>query len=55
MPLVATIESLLFVSTKPLTARRLADIVGASEKEVEEALAEIMKSAVGRGFRLIKS
>jgi len=41
MSLASQIESLLFISNKPLSRRRLAELTGASEDEVEAAVAKI--------------
>lgn len=40
--LKAKIESLLFVSTKPLTVKRLADVTEAKKDEVKKALDELL-------------
>lgn len=39
--LITKIESILFVATKPLTAKRLAELTGGDVKAVEEALNEV--------------
>ena len=41
MSVKSEIESLLFVSSRPLSAKRLAEATGHSKKEVEEALAAL--------------
>lgn len=47
--LVAQIESLLFVTVKPLTIKRLAEITGAEIKEVEQAIRELDDRLQGGG------
>lgn len=56
MSLLPTIESILFVSTKPLTVRRLAEIVSAKPEEVEVALTELEQrlNTSERGIRLLR-
>jgi segregation and condensation protein B len=51
------VESLLFLSGEPVMVARLAQASGASEEEVEQALADLMKTygAPGRGLFLIRS
>lgn len=38
MPLISKIESLLFIAAKPLTIKKLANLIEVKEKEVEEAV-----------------
>lgn len=50
------VESILFVSPKPLTAKRIAELIGASAAEAEDtlqALAEEMRKGRG-GLRLLQ-
>jgi len=57
MQIKNVIESLLFVSTKPLTAKKLAEISGAETRDVEEALASLVLDYAGRngGVTLAKT
>jgi segregation and condensation protein B len=57
MTLVSKLESLLFVSSKPLSAKEMADLVGADLKEVEVALNELAETYKNeaRGFILINN
>lgn len=41
MSLASEIESLLFVATRPLTIKKIADLMDKDEKEIEEALQEL--------------
>jgi segregation and condensation protein B len=43
MSVKSEIESLLFVSSRPLSARRLAEVTGHDKKEVQSALEELIK------------
>ncbi len=52
LPLEARLEALLFVSPEPVTARRLAQVLGVPLKEVEAALARLAIALEGRGIRL---
>ncbi|OGL79342.1 SMC-Scp complex subunit ScpB [Candidatus Uhrbacteria bacterium RIFCSPHIGHO2_12_FULL_54_23] len=56
MPLLSQIESLLFISNRPLTARRLAELVEAKEDEAVKALEELraQTNTDGRGVQLVK-
>jgi segregation and condensation protein B len=49
MSLTKTVESLLFVATRPLSAKKLGEISGAETAAVEEALAELARTYDGRG------
>lgn len=55
--LAAKLESLLFIANRPLTTKRLAELVEASKDAVEEAVAALAAAYVadGRGFRLVRS
>jgi segregation and condensation protein B len=57
MPLKSQLESLLFVSIKPLSIKDLAGLTKAKTKEVEEALAELENDYQegDRGLTLIKN
>ncbi|MFA5184391.1 MAG: SMC-Scp complex subunit ScpB [Patescibacteria group bacterium] len=57
MSLKSQLESLLFVSLKPLAAKDLAGLTKTKAKEVEEALAELAQDcqAGGRGLTLVKN
>ena len=57
MSLKSQLESLLFVSLKPLAVKELAVLVGAKPKEVEEALAALSADYAPseRGLTLIKN
>ena len=57
MNLEAQIESLLFVSAKPMTAKMLANFGIGKAKEIEESLEKLLKQyeAEKRGIRLIKN
>lgn len=57
MPLKSQLESLLFVSLKPLAVKELAAITKAKSGEVEKALAELAQEYEGaeRGLTLIKN
>ncbi|MFA4872321.1 MAG: SMC-Scp complex subunit ScpB [Patescibacteria group bacterium] len=57
MSLVSQIESLLFISNRPLTVRKLAELVEAKPDEVAAAL-EALREATnseGRGVALVKA
>ncbi len=51
------LESILFVATRPLTAKKLAELIVAKPEEVESELAAISKDLEDRGggFRLLKA
>lgn len=51
--LLSQIESLMFVSHKPLTLKQLVKFTNASEPDVREALAQIAADRVGRGIVLL--
>lgn len=57
MNLISQIESLLFVSSKPLAIKEIAELVAVKPKEVEEALEAIASQykEQARGFILIKN
>lgn len=57
MSLKSQLESLLFVSLKPLSIKELANLTKAKTKEVEEALGELASEyqAGARGLTLIKN
>jgi segregation and condensation protein B len=57
MNLSSQLESLLFISSKPLSVKEIADLVGAKPKEVEETLDAIAHEykEQNRGFILIKN
>ena len=57
MPLKSKIESLLFITTKPLVVKRLADLTKSKVKEVEEVLKELMSeyNQKDKGVQIIKS
>ena len=57
MPLKSQLESLLFVSLKPLAVKDLANLTKAKTKEVEEALTELENDYQNneRGLTLIKN
>ncbi len=51
------IESILFISARPLSVKKLADFLDAKPKEVEEALVALAKrlNEGGSGVRLVRS
>ena len=49
MSLIGQIEALLFISNRPLTARRLTELVEAKEDEVAQALEELRAQTNGDG------
>lgn len=51
-PLASSIEAVLFVAEKPVSRGELAKIVGATPKQVENALAELAHAYTGTGLRL---
>ena len=57
MPLKSQLESLLFVSVKPLAAKELANLTGVKSQEVEDVLTELEKDYRdnGRGLAIIKN
>ncbi|MFA5155333.1 MAG: SMC-Scp complex subunit ScpB [Patescibacteria group bacterium] len=57
MPLKSQLESLLFVSLKPLSAKDLANLTQTKPKEVEEALGELSQEyeTGERGLALVKN
>lgn len=54
-PLAVQIEALLFASSKPIAAAKLAQLTGAKKPQVEEALAEVARVHVERagGVRVL--
>lgn len=54
-PLAVQIEAILFASSKPLAAAKLAQLTGAKKPQVEEALAEIAAAHAERagGIRVL--
>ncbi|MBU2229073.1 SMC-Scp complex subunit ScpB [Patescibacteria group bacterium] len=56
MSLSSEIESLLFIASKPLTAKKLAEIGKTDKKDVEEALQELMDKYNGgkQGIALMR-
>ena len=52
LSLEARIEALLFASPEPVSTRRLAQALGVSLKEAEEALQRLEANLQGRGIRL---
>lgn len=48
------IESLLFISKKPLSSGELADICAFGKEEIEKCLAELLGEYEGRGLQIIK-
>ncbi|MBX3269988.1 MAG: SMC-Scp complex subunit ScpB [Sandaracinaceae bacterium] len=52
--LESVVESLIFVSDKPVTARRLAGIAKASTAEVRDAVARLMEHYAPRGIELVE-
>ena len=57
MNLLSQLESLLFISSKPLTVKDIAELTGAKAKEVEETLEQLAHDykEQARGFILIKN
>jgi len=57
MNLSSQLESLLFISSKPLSVKEMAELVGAKSKEVEETLEQLANDykEQARGFILIKN
>jgi segregation and condensation protein B len=53
--LLSQIESLLFVSNKPLTAKQLAKFIGCSESEVEAVMLELANQRAGSGVVLLNA
>jgi segregation and condensation protein B len=49
------IEALLFYMTEPMTAKKIAKILGTKEKQVQEAFGELEASFTDRGIALIKN
>lgn len=57
MNLLSQLESLLFISSKPLTVKEIAELLDLKAKEVETALEQLAADykEQGRGFILIKN
>lgn len=57
MKLKSAIESLLFLSNRPLTAAKIASMVQAPAPQVEQALSELYKEYAGRqgGVKLLRT
>lgn len=55
MELVARIEALLFISARAISANQLAAALGATAREVDQALDQLAEQYHARGFRLQKS
>lgn len=57
MNLSSQLESLLFISSKPLSVKEISEITGVKAKEVEEALENLAREykEQARGFILIKN
>lgn len=57
MNLSSQLESLLFISSKPLSVKEISELTGAKAKEVEEALENLAREykEQARGFILIKN
>lgn len=53
--LLSQIESLMFVSHKPLTLKQLVKFTGAQEGAVREALAQLSAERAGRGIVLLEA
>ncbi len=51
----AAVEALLFASGGPLEKKRLASLLGITEKELEAALAALAESLSGRGIALVEA
>jgi segregation and condensation protein B len=56
MPLKSKIESLLFISAKPMSVRQLADLIKKKNKEVKAAADELVEEykQAGRGIQIVK-
>jgi len=52
--LKSKIESLLFISPKPLSIRKIADLTKSETKEINEAVQELMADYEGRGLEIKK-
>lgn len=57
MNLISQLESLLFIASKPLTVKEMADLLNLKAQEVEAALEQLAGDykEQGRGFILIKN
>lgn len=51
-PLANALEAVLFVAEKPVSRGELAKIVGATAKQVDAGLAELVEAYAGTGLRL---
>ncbi len=54
MKLQNHIEALLFLAGEPVKIKKLADLLGREEKEIEEGIGELEKTLENRGLRLVK-
>jgi segregation and condensation protein B len=54
MPLDARIESILFWKGEPVRIKKLAEILGVREEEIEMGLVELGKKLAGRGISLVR-
>jgi segregation and condensation protein B len=52
LSLTARVESVLFVAEEPISPHRLAEALGVTSRQVEEALHELASDYDGRGLRL---
>jgi segregation and condensation protein B len=52
LPLIAMVESLLFVSSEPVQVNHIAEALDTPIDQVEQALAELKDGSVAHGFRL---
>ncbi|MCW1930194.1 MAG: SMC-Scp complex subunit ScpB [Candidatus Kerfeldbacteria bacterium] len=52
-PLLASIESLLFIESKPFTLKKLATLTQSTEAEVDSALVELKKQQLDRNAGVI--
>ncbi len=57
MTLLSQVESLLFISSKPLTVKEMAELIGVKNEEVENILEQLAADykEQARGFILIKN
>lgn len=53
--LKSTIESLLFVSSKPLTSKQIAKVIEKEPQEIEQALTELAESKKDSGIVLLNA
>ncbi len=52
LPLVAMVESLLFVSSEPVLVNHIAEVLNVPIDQVEQSLAELKEGSTSRGLRL---